>query len=136
MSAEERIDYPIEEERTTIGEPLEMGFSTYTHYGSHDRDSQFHYLTEIVNSAGQTFRIGDPSNEWSELFPGVEVREDYGESRGERSSSTKSVFVRIQPEACPVILRIDEGYSYSSEHYNEHTNKQYAIRIVKGEPDR
>jgi len=125
-------NHPAEETRTIAGRRVELTFSIYVRYGSHDRNESGERLTGVVDRSGASHGVPGYARRWQEVCPGVQVRTRESETHtgGGRGSQTIETFIRVQRTACPVLIKAVRVAQYTSEHHNEYDNKPYAIRLV------
>ena len=123
-------DYPLEKEIQAKGSNVELSFDLYTHFGSHDSSTTGSSLSEIVLNNGEVVPVAYTPDEWKEIAPGIEIKDTLTYSSSGRDSSR---LIRIQPSACPLTLRLRRVYEYSTSdfpHEEEHSSKNYSIRVV------
>jgi hypothetical protein len=55
-------------------------------------------------------------------------------SDGRRGGLTKTYTIRVHPEACPVLIEVDQVQTYTSQYQNGFVDGHYAVSVVKPEP--
>lgn len=123
-------DYPLKEEVSAKGKPVEISFFLYTHFGSHDCSTNGDLLNEIVLKDAKVLSPCCGSKDWQVISPGIEIKNTLTYSQSGRQSICS---IRIQPSTCPVTLRLNQIYEYSASDYpheGEHFSERYSIRII------
>jgi len=130
MYIENGIDYPLKKLIRARGEPVELSFSVAAYFGTHDVDESGDSL-QIIRSGKITCReLTGEMDQWNEILPGIEYiyQVSYGTNM---RKSTESL--RIQPNACPVLLCLRKFTCYSASdypHHNRLNEKFFSILVV------
>lgn len=113
------------------GKPVELHFNVNTYFGDDYKSEGGEVLVQIIDKNGISFGLGEPSDSWNEISPGLKKKYEISYYRNIRDSMCS---IRIQPEACPVILRVKQFHDYTTSdfpHSGEYREKYYSIRISK-----
>lgn len=97
------------------GKTIELEFTTITRFGTHDCTTWGESIVEIVNNKSEGYEIkGGITNNWEEIFPGVFIMRKAIDSE---SILTEYMYVKVEPEACPVEIIVHSFHKYWASDY-------------------
>lgn len=125
----DEIVYPVKKEIHAEGNPLELDFIVNAHFGTHDREESGEVPLAIINKQGMIYLVNKVPENWLGIASGVDIKHTLTYSGNSRESKYS---LRIQPDACPVTIRVKQYHENSASdfpHDGEAHEVNYSILI-------
>lgn len=120
--------FPVKSEIRTQGKPVELDFSMNAYFGTHDREESGEIPLAIICKDGMEIELGNVSDNWQEVTPGVAIKYGLTYSGNSRKSQYS---LRIDPAACPLTIHAKHFRENSSSDFPHHgESKEYFYSIV------
>lgn len=113
----DQIDYPVKKEIRAEGNPLELHFTVNAYFGTHDREESGEVPLAIINKQGMIYPVNKIPENWLGIASGVDIKHTLTYSNNSRESKYS---LRIQPDACPVTIRVKKYHENSASDFPHH----------------
>jgi hypothetical protein len=121
--------YPEKKKIKTQGRSVELSFKVLAMFGSHDLNESGEVLMEIADNTAKIHDTGLLSEEWKQIHDGIFLKSKTQYFTNMREST---VYVKLEPESCPVKLHVRHFYEYSASDYphgNSYKENYYSIVV-------
>ena len=129
MMNDERL-YPVKKEIHAQGNPIELHFSVNAYFGTHDREESGEVPLAVINKEGMVFLVDKISENWQGIASGLDSKHELTYSGNSRESKYS---LRIQPDACPVTIRVKHFHENSASdfpHHGEAHEDYHSILVI------
>ena len=125
----DEIRFPLKSEIQAQGKPVELNFSVNAYFGTHDREESGEVPLAVINKEGMVFLVSKISEHWQGIASGLDIKHELTYSGNSRESKYS---LRIQPDACPVTIRVKQYHENSASgfpHHSESGEIYYSVLV-------